>query len=55
MTERLNRTELNMACGILVAQPGIEPMSPALEVWSLNQWTAGEAPNSFSFLNDFFF
>ena len=27
------------ACGILVPQPGIKPMPPALEVWSLNHWT----------------
>ena len=32
------------ACGILVPQPGIEPTPPALEVWSLNHWTAREAP-----------
>ena len=38
-----------MACGILVAQLGIEPTSLALEAWSLNQWTAKEAPNSFFF------
>ena len=24
--------------------PGIEPMSPAVEVWSLNHWTAREVP-----------
>ena len=29
-----------MACGILVHQPGIEPMPPAVEVRSLNHWTA---------------
>ena len=28
------------ACGILVPWPGIEPMPPAMEVWSLNHWTA---------------
>ena len=27
------------ACGILVPQPGIEPMSPEVEAWSLNHWT----------------
>ena len=27
-------------CGILVPWPGIKPMSPALEAWSLNHWTA---------------
>ena len=26
------------ALGILVPQPGIEPVSPAMEVWSLNHW-----------------
>ena len=28
-----------MAYGILVPRPGIEPMPPALEEWSLNHWT----------------
>ena len=27
-----------VAGGILVPQPGIEPMPPALEAWSLNHW-----------------
>ena len=31
---------------ILVPQPGIEPMLPAVEAWSLNHWTAREAPLS---------
>ena len=31
-----------MACGILVPQPGIEPMPPASEVCSLNHWIATE-------------
>ena len=26
------------ACEILVPQPGIEPMPPAEEAWSLNLW-----------------
>ena len=30
----------HMACGILVPWPGIEPVFPAREVWSLNNWTA---------------
>ena len=30
------------ACRILVPQPGIEPMSPALEAWNLNCWTIWE-------------
>ena len=29
-------------CRILVPQPGIEPMSPALEAWNLNPWTVWE-------------
>ena len=29
---------------ILVPQPGIEPMPPALEAWSLNHWTTREVP-----------
>ena len=33
------------ACGTLVPQPGIKPMSPAVEVWSLNHWTTMEVPN----------
>ena len=32
------------ACRILVPWPGIEPLSPALEVQSLNHWTAREIP-----------
>ena len=28
--------------GILVPQPGMEPMPPAVEVWSLNHWTFRE-------------
>ena len=32
------------ACGILVPRPRIEPLSPALEVWGLNHWTAREVP-----------
>ena len=31
---------LHAACWILVPWPGIEPASPAVEVWSLNHWTA---------------
>ena len=33
-----------MACGILVPQPGIEPVSPALEAWHCNHWTTKEVP-----------
>ena len=31
------------ACGFLVLQPGIEPVPPAVEVWSLNHWTTKES------------
>ena len=34
------------ACGILVPQPGIEPMSPAMEAQSLNYWITREVPLS---------
>ena len=33
-----------MACGILVPQPGIEPVPPELEAQRLNPWTAREIP-----------
>ena len=40
-----------VACEILVSQPGIEPMPPAVEVRSLNHWTTREVPeNSWSHL-----
>jgi len=39
------------AWGILVPPPGIEPVSPALEAWSLNHWTAREVPR-FVFWSD---
>ena len=32
------------ACGILLSRPGIEPVPPALEAWSLNHRTAREVP-----------
>ena len=35
------------ACGILVTQSGIEPMSWALEARSLNPWTSREIPKEF--------
>ena len=31
-----------MACGILVSQPGMEPLLPAVETQSLNHWIARE-------------
>ena len=33
-----------VACGLLVPQPGIEPVSPALGAWSANHWTTREVP-----------
>ena len=35
---------------ILVPQPGIEPVSPALGVWNLNHWTAREVPQPLFFI-----
>ena len=32
------------ACGTLVPRPGIEPVPPAVEAWSLNHWTPREVP-----------
>ena len=32
------------ACGILVPQPGIEPMPSAVKAWNPNYWTAREFP-----------
>ena len=32
------------ACGILVPQPGMEPVPPAAEAQSPNHWTAREVP-----------
>ena len=32
----------HMVCSILVSQPGIEPVLPAVEVESPNHWTARE-------------
>ena len=29
-----------MALRVLAPQPGIKPASPAVEVWSLNHWSA---------------
>jgi len=34
-----------VACGILVPQQGIEPVAPALEMWSLNTEASGLVPN----------
>ena len=32
----------NVACGILVPQPGIKPVTPAVEAQILNHWTTRE-------------
>ena len=37
----------HVACGILVLQPGIGPMPPVVEAWSLNHWTIKEFPSPF--------
>ena len=37
----------HMACGILVPQPGIKSMSPALEAQNPNHWTPGKSQHSF--------
>ena len=34
-----------VACGILVPRPGVEPVPAAVEVRSLNHWTAREVPS----------
>ena len=44
-----------MAYGILVPQPGIEPLTLTLEVWSLNHWTARKVPRVVSFKGFFYF
>ena len=33
----------------LIPQPGIEPLPPALELQSLNHWTAREVPDESTF------
>ena len=33
-----------MAFRVLVSQPGIEPITPAVKVQSLNHWTTREVP-----------
>ena len=35
--------------GILVPQPGIEPVSPELQAENLNNWTTKEVPGSSTF------
>ena len=33
-----------VACGILIPHPGIGPVPPTAEAWSLNHWTTREVP-----------
>ena len=33
-------------CGVLVPQPGIEPVPPEVEVWNPNHWTIRKVPKS---------
>ena len=40
--------QLCRACGILVPRPGVEPVPPAAEAWSLNHWTVREGPEPVS-------
>ena len=40
-----------MAGGILVPQPGIKPVPPAVELWSPNHWVTREFPTKYSFYN----
>ena len=42
------------ACGILVPQPGVELVPPAVEVQSINHWTAREFPYFLKFLKMLF-
>ena len=37
------------AGGILVPQPGIEPVPPALEAQNLNHWTTRDVPQNYDF------
>ena len=40
----------HVASRILVSQIGIDPIPPALEAWSLNNWTTREVPRMTNFL-----
>ena len=42
----------SMACGILVPQPGIEPVPPAVKAQSLNPWTTREVPSLLPFFQN---
>ena len=37
-----------MACRILIPYPGIKPMPPEVEAWSLNHWPTREFPGAVS-------
>ena len=37
--------QFSLICGILVPQPGIEPMPPSMEAQSLNHWGTRKIPN----------
>ena len=37
------------ACGILAPRSGIEPVTPAVEAWSCNRWSAREFPTLIDF------
>ena len=41
------------ACGISASQPGIEPLSPALEAWSFNFWTIRYVPVCYLLIQPF--
>ena len=34
-------------CGIVIPPPGVKPVLPEVEVWSLNHWTTREIPLSY--------
>ena len=43
-----------VACRILVHQPGIEPVPPAVATWSLVYWTTRVVPGAYTFNNSAF-
>ena len=40
--KRLSSSSSSWACGILILQPGMEPVYPAVEAWTPNHWTTRE-------------
>ena len=38
-----------VASGILVPQPGIKPVPPAMRAWRINHWTTREVPTDLYF------